>query len=322
MFPNASILALPETGETVGTGWVPSPPSFKDYTQATPQVQETLTGPLAALTGDSIEQLLRGEGPANALPSKVDLRQWCTRIENQQNLGSCSAFAGLGIMEYLENRAFGTHVDGSPLFIYKATRNLVGWRGDTGAYLRTTMGAIALLGVPPEKHWPYTTAKDPGPSGTGRTFDDEPSAFVYAIADNFEGTRYLRHDPVGISSAQALASVKAYLAYGIPSMLGFYMFPSFNNTNIPGGIPFPGAGEQAIAGHAVDAVGYDDSLQIVNTKYDVTTTGALLCRNSWGSAWGDHGYGWLPYEYAVKSLASEFWSVFGMRWAATSQFGL
>jgi C1A family cysteine protease len=34
--------------------------------------------------------------------------------------------------------------------------------GDTGAWLRTTMGALTLCGVPPEKHWAYTTNREPG----------------------------------------------------------------------------------------------------------------------------------------------------------------
>lgn len=68
-----------------------------------------------------------------AMPAKVDLRQWCSPIENQLQIGLCTAQAAVGVVEYFENRAFGKHLDGSRLFVYKTTRNSwgVGW-GDKG----------------------------------------------------------------------------------------------------------------------------------------------------------------------------------------------
>ena len=52
------------------------------------------------------------------------------------------------MIEYYERRAYGKHIDASRLFLYKATRNLLHWTGDTGAYLRSTLEALALFGVP------------------------------------------------------------------------------------------------------------------------------------------------------------------------------
>lgn len=204
----------------------------------------------------------------------------------------------------------------SRLFIYKNARSLEGAAGDSGTYIRDTMGALALCGVPPEKYWPYTD-KDPD-------FDKEPTAFVYAIADNYEALQYFRHDAASVNPtpADVLASVKKYLAAGVPSMFGFYGFNSMDASDVPGGIPAPGPDEQASWGHAVAAFGYDDALKIKNTQYNRETTGALLIRNSWGSDWGDHGYGWLPYEYVLNKLATDFWSLLNMDWVAADQFGV
>jgi C1A family cysteine protease len=105
-------------------------------------------------------------------------------------------------------------------------------------------------------------------------------------------------------------------------MFGFFGFPSANAGDAPGKFPFPCPGEQAIWGHAVAAVGYDDQLKITNTRCNTTTTGAFLIRNSWGVAWGDHGYGWLPYEYVRQGLALDFWSLLKMDWVDTGKFGL
>jgi len=67
-----------------------------------------------------------------ALPAQVDLRAWCSPIEYQGSLGSCTAQAGVGLLEYFQRRAFGKHLGGSRLFLYKATRQLAGqgilWR--------------------------------------------------------------------------------------------------------------------------------------------------------------------------------------------------
>ncbi len=292
-----------DTGEVKGTGWLQGLPDLRDYTHETP-----------AITKLAKELKLGAKISSLKAPASVDLRPWCSPVENQANLGSCTAHAAMGVVEYFQRRAFGQHIDGSRLFVYKVTRNLMGVTGDTGAWLRNTMGALVMGGVPPERYWPYVVAD----------FDKEPPAFVYAVGDNFEALNYFCHDPAGgnVSGDTALASVKAYLAAGVPSMFGFFGFPSFDKSDIKGGIPYPCAGEKAQWGHAIVAVGYDDNKKIKNTQCNKTTTGALLIRNSWGATWGDNGYGWLPYDYAKNKLANDFWSLLSMEWVKTGQFGL
>ncbi len=296
-------VVLPETKEKVGTGWIPPLPDLRDYTPETKEVVK-ITKKLG----------IKESKIPKALPHSVDLREWCSPIENQGALGSCTANAAAGIIEYYERRAFGKHLNASRLFIYKTTRDLMQVTGDTGAWLRNTMGALTLGGVAPEKYWPYDISK----------FDQEPPSFVYAVADNYEALRYFCHDPIGsnIPKSSVVARVKLYLAYGIPSMFGFFGFGSFNNSNVKGGIPFPCPGERAKWGHAIVAVGYDDNKKIKNTRCKKTTKGAFLIRNSWGTGWGDHGYGWLPYDYVLHGFALDFWSMLKMEWVETKQFGL
>jgi len=298
MMPSFAV-TLKESNQVVGTGWLPPMPDLRDYTADDERVAV-------------LAKLLKVSAPK--IPAAVDLRAWCSPVENQGALGSCSAHAGVGIVEYFERRAFGTHIEGSRLFLYKATRDLMGARGDTGAWLRNVMGALTLCGVPPEKYWPYRIAD----------FDKVPSPFVYAVADNYESLKYFCHDPqtAGIPPASVLSNVKTYLAAGVPAMFGFYGFPSFDKTDVKGGIPYPCPNEQSQWGHAVMAVGYDDAKKITNTQCNKTTKGALLIRNSWGDTWGDAGYGWLPYNYVLNRLALNFWSLLSMEWVETKQFGI
>ena len=169
----------------MGMGWMRELPDFRDYTQQTPSVKEKLEKIKFAKTA----------------PASVDLRAWCSPIENQGELGSCTANAGTGLFEYFEKKASSTYIDASRLFLYKTTRNLLGLTGDSGAYLRTTAEAMLLFGVPPEKYCPYIISK----------FDDEPAAFLYSFADNYKAVNYYRYDPPGTPKAQLLSSIKKNL---------------------------------------------------------------------------------------------------------------
>ncbi len=292
------------------SGWIPQPPDLRDYNEETEDLKLLLEQ-----TGlKPIISMKPGAPLPEAPPPKIDLRKWCSPIENQGPLGSCSAHAGMSIVEYFQIRRYHKHREGSRLFVYKTTRNLMGVTGDTGAWLRKVMGALRLCGVPHERYWPYTTKKP--------DFDKEPSPFVYSVAEDYEAIRYFSHDPWNrrVPKERVLNSVKRYLWAGIPSMLGFYGFRTFNNTNVRGGIPYPCPGERAKWGHAIAAVGYDDNLLIKNTSCGKQTKGALLIRNSWGQGWGDKGYGWLPYEYVRKGLAKDFWSLINMEWLDTGIF--
>jgi C1A family cysteine protease len=270
-------------------GWQRDLPDTRDYSPESDKITEVLGG----------STVLTAQKPPT--PATCDLSSWCSPIEDQGNLGSCTAQAGVGLLEYYENRAFGRYLDGSRLFLYKVTRNLLGWTGDTGAWLRTTMKAMVLFGVPPERYVPYDIPR----------FDDEPSAFHYSFAQNYKSIRYYRLDGNGTSSSDLLERVKRFLAAGYPPMFGFTVY---NFGNEKGEFAFPGSNDSAKGGHAVVAVGYDDNRTIGNQK------GALKIRNSWGTGWGESGYGWLPYAYVDAGLAVDFWSLFKADYVATKNF--
>jgi C1A family cysteine protease len=274
-------------------GWERDLPDFRDLTPETPPIRDVAVKSRA----------LKSVKKKNA--SSVDLRPWCSPVENQEDLGSCTANAGVALLEYYQRRAFGKHLDGSRLFLYKVTRNLLGWMGDRGAYLRTTMKAMVLFGIPPEHYWPYVV----------EDFDREPDSFLYAFAQGYKTLKYFRHDHPGLGPKEILASVKEYLFAGFPCMFGFSVFSSIPQVGAgTGDIPYPQDSDEFLGGHAVVAVGYKDSKMIGKHK------GALLIRNSWGADWGEQGYGWLPYEFVKKGLAVDFWSLMDAGFINTDLF--
>ena len=290
-------------------GWIPDYPDFRDYTEETEEVREILS-----TTGLAPRSAARKAPRPAKVPASVDLREWCSPVEDQGQLGSCTAQAGAGIIEYYERKSFRRHIESSRLFLYKVTRNQMKMKGDTGAYLRSTIGAMVLFGVPPEEYWPYTDSPD--------DFDKEPPAFCYSFAQNYKTLKYYRHDPPSAEADDILNRVKTYLAAGHPAMFGFTVYSSIEQASETGRIPFPSPLDKIEGGHAVAAVGYDDTMKIKNRYGGEESLGALLLRNSWGRNWGEQGYGWLPYDYLRKGLAEDFWSVLKKEWIDTGQFRL
>ena len=179
----------------------------------------------------------------------------------------------LRYLNILRRRVLGNALDASSRFLYKVTRNLMHREGDTGASVRETMKAMVLFGVPPEEYCPYDEAK----------FDEDPSAFCYAFAQNYQTITYFRLDGAGMPARELLAQIKTILVGGFPCMFGFTVYDSIRDkTNPPGHIPYPTLDDKQEGGHAAIAVGYNDYKQIKNA----TNPGALLIKKLLGHRLG------------------------------------
>lgn len=252
-------------------GWIPDRPDFRDLGA----VNNTVTAPLL---GNGVR------------PTRVDLREteFLSPIEDQRDLGSCTAQAVVGIVEYLERKTYGNYVDHSRLFLYRAARKLYFKAqgdapiGDTGCEIRTTIKALAAFGCPPEWIWPYNEYK----------FDIEPPPDAYALAQTYKGLYYVKLDTV--------EHIKAFIRISLPVAFGFTCYESIDSVKTDGLISIPKDGERAVGGHAVSAVGYSDY--------------HIIIRNSWGTYWGEQGYGYLPYWYFENGQCSDFWAVLRSGW--------
>lgn len=248
----------------------------------------------------------------DVLPEVVDLRQWCSPVRNQGAINSCTANAAVALVEYFERRSAGRFIEASRLFLYKVTRNLGQKTGDVGANTRSTMKALALIGVPPEEYWPYVEAD----------VDSEPSAFCYAIADRYRATEYFRLDTRDRAKEDVLQYAKACLASNRPLMFGIMAYAGCWKQSLSSGkFPFPAAGDTRFGGHNMAVVGYDDHMEITNTDENgPVSTGAFLVKNSFGDQWGEQGYGWVPYDYLLKHQSIDWWTISKQEWLDTGNF--
>lgn len=278
-----------------GLGWRREPPDFRDLTFDSHEVQGILR----------ISNSYKAVSQPNAvLPASVELRKWCTRVRDQGQLNASTAFAVTALMEYFERRAFGRHADYSELFLYRATRDLLGYKEDLGAELRTTLKSLQTFGVPAERLYPYSPEKHL----------ETPPPFCYGFADAYRTLKYFRLDDAEATGKEVLLNVRKCLAARMPSVFGLSIYSSFPLKDEGHEIQVPEPGEQFLGGHAMLAVGYDDERMIGPYQ------GALLVRNSWGSGWGDRGYAWLPYHYVEQRLAVDFWSLIRLDFVNTDLF--
>ena len=289
------------------TGWVPDPPHPGDHTHEHPDIKRMLkpTGLLA--------RKLR-----KALPKKVDHRRYCSPVQYQGQYNTCTAHVVAGMLAFQQNRAHGSYVPASRLFLFRVTKRLL--NSDEvadGVYFRQMMGCLVLVGVPPESYFPYLdTAIDDDPR-----LDAEPDAFCYAVAADHQATRYIRLDPAGEEPQAVLDRVRGFLAAGFSMSIGFPLIKSaLKASKTTGLFNMPAPKEEAIGRHAVLLVGYDDELVVPGVDGGPSATGALLFKNSWDMSWGDQGYGWLPYDYLLQGWCHDVWTLIQSEWVDTDQF--
>jgi C1A family cysteine protease len=252
----------PRTRSIKRYGWVPDLPDARDHLYAAPP--RFLTN----------------------LPQSVDLRDKCPReLYDQGELGSCTANAIAAAFEFDLLKQGLTDFMPSRLFIYYNERVIEGTvDSDSGAMIRDGIKSVNRQGVCPEDEWKYDIS----------VFAQKPPDQCYTDALNHQVTSYQRVPRV-------LNQMKGCLAHGLPFVFGFSVYASFESDEVgsTGVVPMPNtATEDFLGGHAVLAVGYDDTDQ------------RFVVRNSWGDGWGMGGYFTMPYAYLVdRQLASDFWTI-------------
>jgi len=217
------------------------------------------------------------------VPRQIDLRSSCTAVEDQGQIGSCTANACVGALEYLYAKRDGQAPELSRLFVYYNTRRLKGTLHlDSGAAVSEAMAAVLAFGACRSELWPYNPA----------LLSAEPAPQAYQDGRKHEAIQYAR--VAGIDGAiQALAQ-------GYPVVFGT-IIPQrcYDTAASTGVIPETTADERRArpsGGHCMLIVGYDLDRKVFHI------------RNSWGSDWGKGGYCEFPFEEVAWSCPEDsFW---------------
>ena len=239
-------------------GWIPDRPDHRDFRYATPG---------AVL---------------KALPAKVDLRSRCPAVYDQGRLGSCTANAIGGAIEFDRLKQRLKDFTPSRLFLYYNERVMEGTvASDSGAAIRDGIKSVSKQGDCPESDWPYDISR----------FATRPPPRCYAVARKHRAVSYQRIDHV-------ISQMKGCLSEGYPFVFGIAIYANFPMNTRTGAVPMPGNAPGTNEGHAMMTVGYDDRKRV------------FFIRNSWGTAWGKKGYGTIPYEYLQSAdLSDDFWTI-------------
>lgn len=213
---------------------------------------------------------------ADQLPRRVDLRKHMTDVEEQVG-NSCVANAFVGAYEYLAKRNLGESGNVSRLFVYYNARAREGCESeDNGSQMYCAIDSLIEYGACCEDIW----ANDES------LIFEEPDADAYEHAANFK-----------IVEAECIETDvnlwRHTLAEGYPIAFALNTFESFDDaTRNRGRVPLPKPSDnvrETHGWHAMLCVGYSDKDRM------------FIVRNSWGAAWGDQGYCYIPYDYVMHA---------------------
>jgi C1A family cysteine protease len=235
---------------------------------------------------------------AKLIPLNADIRSGYSPIKNQGELGACTSFSACSVMEYLLNK----NIDLSELYFYFQERKDDGdITIDGGSTIARSAEVATQVGSCKEELEPYDISK----------FADTPSIESDADAKN--------HKVVTKYKLQTINDILYCVGvFKKPVLIGIDVYESFENIGPNGYVPMPKKDEQLLGGHAINICGYfwksggifneiEEEIGLFLNKFKYKGL-YFIVRNSWGEAFGDKGYIYIPAEFLQK-YSSDWWHI-------------
>ena len=212
----------------------------------------------------------------------IDMRHWCSFVEDQRTLGSCVANAIVGALELLRIKNGLAHTELSRLFTYYNARLMHNDEStDSGSIISLAIGTLNTLGTCTEATWPYV--------------EDlvciRPAWHAYQEA---YGNKVGNYELInGTGQARIDACINA-LRGGQPVVFGMDIDEAFTANKSPS-LFFSGPN---VGNHAMLMVGY------------LPAQKQFIVRNSWGTNWADAGYWYMDEQLLDKQNAADTWVLY------------
>jgi C1A family cysteine protease len=229
-------------------------------------------------------------GAVAALPSSVDLRAAWWAIDDQEDTGSCVGWAtGEGVARYhmVKANKLAKNVRLSPRFVWMASKETDEYttRAETfiegaGTSLKAAMDIVRKYGVVTMNQLPFHI--------TTKMFTGNENAFYTAAAQRKIASYFNLH--------RDLNQWKSWLASQGPILAGLSVDQTWDNATATGGNIDVFLPNTVRGGHAITIVGY-------------TASGRFIVRNSWGTGWGDKGFGYVSAAYIAAGFFDESYGV-------------